>query len=260
MSDIEPQQSESILPAPGKKEMGTSDLEDIKRRIAVDGYTIIKGLDVSTEATAKQELLDLFQRLGTVVSYFDQPRIMDVKPQEGFQPASSGGKGYFDFHTDVTFHDSPPELFGLLCLQDDEIGGDSILADGYEVVNELADDNEALRNTLVNFPPPSHVKSGYIKQPILSRDTKRPTIRFRSDLIETSSDEQRRLIDRFAERVKANSRTLHLSKGELLVVDNHRMLHGRTDIVANPSKRHLLRIYANAQDSPNPVKKTVDVK
>ena len=209
------------------------------------GRVIVPDLDVSNQATAGFEISRVLSSIGQPVKFFTQPMIMDVKPQPGFQPASSGGKGFFPMHTDLTFHESPADLFGLLCIQDDSEGGDSFVADGYKVLEKVADDVAALRTQDVAFPTPSHVAGGPVNHNIVSGDAERPTIRFRSDMLVSAEEPVRGLLQRFGDAAQEVIEEMHLKPGELLIVDNRRMLHGRTEITDEDSQRHLLRMYAN---------------
>jgi gamma-butyrobetaine dioxygenase len=218
---------------------------ELLTQIENHGFAVIPGFEVSTLDVAKSGLTNQMQELGESVSYFGQPLVMDVKPQPNYQPVSSGGTAYFDLHTDLTFQETPPELFGLLCVDSDKEGGDSLVADGYEVLNKMQDDLNDLRNTDVTFPTPAHIAGKSVVRRIVSGDPSSPTIRFRSDLALGAGAEASELIQRFSTVTRATMQVMHLSPGDLLVVDNHRILHGRTEITANPSKRHLLRMYAS---------------
>jgi len=221
------------------------DSAELLLQVEHEGFAVIPDIDVSSVDAAGNGLAQHIQMLARPVSYFDQPLIMDVKPQANYQPVSSGGRAYFGLHTGLTFHDNPPELLGLLCIDNDNPGGDSLIVDGYKVLEEMSDDLDALRNTDITFPTPAHVAGESVVKRIVSGDPDRPVIRFRSDLALEAGAETPELIQRFSSIAHAAMRTVHLSPGDLLLVDNHRTLHGRTEISANPSRRHLLRMYGS---------------
>lgn len=219
--------------------------DHIKEQLEKQRYALVCDVDMSEP---RQALIDLMSKIGIPVSYFEQPMAMDVKPQAGYQPVSSGGQAYFSAHTDLTFHDTPPKYIGMLSLSQDDEGGDSILVDGRDIVSELSAEHRRLLEEIdVLFPTPQHISGPPSRQKVLTSNNSDMHIRFRSDLALGQQQDQSVIPALNAFRILAEQKqnVMKIQPGNALIFDNHTMLHGRTEITAQPSVRHLLRTYAN---------------
>jgi len=79
--------------------------------------------------------------------------------------------------------------------------------------------------------------------PIISQSNERYNIRFRKDLITQKTS---KAIEAFSEAVKKYAVRLSVSPGTIWILDNYRMLHGRTAIRGGlESNRFLKRVYSN---------------
>ena len=214
--------------------------------LANRGYVLVHGLDTNC---AREELLRILGDVANPVAFFDQPMIMDVTPLEGAQPTSYAGKGQFDLHTDLTFHDAPPAHMAMFCIAADEVGGDSVLADGFSVFDSFSlNEQQMFRESLIPFPQPKHINGGRpVLRPIMSGTDDIRLLRFRLDMLDLASlpADIRNLLVEFRKRAEQTMMQFHMQPGELQLVNNHRMLHGRTAITTIPSKRHLLRAYGS---------------
>lgn len=176
-------------------------------------------------------------KIGKTVTYFGEPEIMDLKPKAGFIGASYAGTGEFARHTDISYG-NPPRYLAIFCISPDRLGGgQSLIVDSRRVVAELTDAERLfLERTNFEFPPPPHVKDVQpFVGPVLSADGR---VRFRFDL---SNADLPGPVKRFSELADKHTEVVTLEPGTLYVFDNHRFLHGRTEI--RDPNRWLLRQY-----------------
>jgi alpha-ketoglutarate-dependent taurine dioxygenase len=200
--------------------------------------------DAGVLADPNKYLLDLVSSFATPLSYFDQPIIMDVTPKEGAEPASYAGRGKLDLHTDISWFSVPPKYVAMMCIHPGDIGGVPLVADGFEALADLDPVTiELLKNRDVSFAAPSHVNHSGHTAPIISMKDKNYQIRFRSDLLR---DQKTEAIDLFSKAIDRHALHLTIAPGSVWILDNYRILHGRTSINGDlRSRRFLKRIYAS---------------
>ncbi len=167
---------------------------------------------------------------------------VEFNPENQDEHAYSATAGDFPLHTDGAHWKKPPHLVLLLCCRASAHGGDTTLAHVDDVLAQL----EARHiQQLVNVP----VGFDDVDAPVLQQDPWR--IRWNHATLQRRH--QRGLwrphratldacqaLDVVLGGLAARP-ALHLAPGELLVVDNTRVLHGRTTFVA-ASNRLLKRV------------------
>ena len=173
--------------------------------------------------------------------------------------SSSGGEptdlsetaAEFAAHTDSTFLRSPHDVLALACRRSDGSGGLSFLVDVAAVVAHLdADDATALREPVFPFWLNDPLYGiGRHAAPVLD-ELGAGTARYRRDVVaqlvpDTPDLEQRhrdalRRLDELLDDA-ARDAEFALAPGQLLIFDNHRLLHGRTPLGSNTA-RELLRL------------------
>lgn len=148
-------------------------------------------------------------------------------------------------HTDGTELDEPPEVTGLLCVSSADSGGETLLVDGRKVIAELSAENRAALSLPLWFhsgvagSPERHqpVLNGvelrylrrYIEEGQRRRGVEPPT---------AALDE----LDRLTDRADLQLPVL-LRRGQLLVWNNRRFVHGRRSFIEQESRRWLVRMY-----------------
>ena len=193
----------------------------IKDDLAVRGFVLLSNV-------SEGDALGIVNGLGDVLLQ------TDVFPQANVRGDVSTDLP-MDFHTDhpgarwIAWH----------CIRQSSEGGESLLIDSLPLISRLTKDERAsLRNTRVRthvvFPTdtPTH--------PVLTRDIDiADRIYFTPWLI---SDESNQPLLRLGELIAKEERiSIRLKPGDLLVIDNTRMLHGRTAIRGD--RERLLRRY-----------------
>ncbi|GLA72066.1 hypothetical protein AtubIFM55763_002584 [Aspergillus tubingensis] len=172
----------------------------------------------------------------------------------------------FQWHTDCSYESAPPKYFALQVLQPDRYGGGTL---SLMTIAKLAHHlSPAVQKAL--FEPEFKIKipPEFFKQPdqqhimgsILGLDKMDNSlvVRFREDLIEPMNPRAaaayEELKDALNELAKSPQSMLHLTGTDLpeqsiVILDNHKWLHGR-DAIKDPA-RHLRRVRWNAMPFPS---------
>ncbi len=146
-----------------------------------------------------------------------------------------------DLHTDHI----KAKFIAWQCNSQAAIGGESILMDGLGALENASDD---LLNSLQNISIKSHRlffddKPHY---PLFSHTNK--VLYYASFLCETPiGSKEKQAYAWFQEQIKSTSKIeIKLSEGDWLIIDNHRMLHGRKGF-EKKSNRLLTRYWLSGQ-------------
>lgn len=222
------------------------------------------GFDLANIDRCKEQYLAFCKQLGTPIPHNHDPNslvwdIRAVKNSNSIYQTHSELSAEADLHTDSAFSDNPEDYFCLLVLRKAMCnGGASILLSAEQFVSELrkeekgARTEEILRTKPFPFSVPSIFAKNAEGRPEYSTGLilKDEHIRFRSDSIEnatqtfpSSIDAEQREAFAVAKRILADTpltETLMLEPGEVIIIDNKKILHGRQSF--EDENRHLLRI------------------
>ena len=165
-------------------------------------------------------------------------------------------------HTDLATREHPPGLQYLHCIANAAAGGDSLLVDGCKLCDRLAADEPEAWRLLTTRPIPFANKANDCDYrwcgPLITHnaqgelDTLRFTMWLRAPLV-GPVDEVRtiykalRAIVRLAEDPALVFR-FRLIPGDLLLIDNRRVLHGRTAFLPLTGERWLRGCYGERED------------
>jgi alpha-ketoglutarate-dependent taurine dioxygenase len=216
-------------------------IEQAVDRLATEGWVCCDAGGVLTDADA----LAWASRFGVPASYAGQTLVVDVRPRPGGAGASYAGTAEFDLHTDCAWHENPPRILVMFCLQIDQGGGGiPRLADGWAAFRTLTRaQQEMLRSTPLNFTPPSHVALPGVCSPVVSGEAGDIRLRFRADVVPAGLPGWAQT---FRSAVTTLSFEVPVRPGTAYIVNNHRMLHGRTALTSGQdSRRHFKRVYVN---------------
>ena len=160
-----------------------------------------------------------------------------IRPTPGAR-SFAGTAVFTPFHTDSQdFLGAPPAIQVMVCHRAATRGGATRLLDGWALLEHLARSNPSLHDALLTVPRLHRFYFG---------DVTRPTVaETRGHLAWTHSplppaDPIGASLDRELQRATAIE--LPIRTGETLVVDNHRMLHGRAAF--DDPERHFVRLLA----------------
>lgn len=220
--------------------------DTLKWHIRTNGWLILTGLTYEGDS---RKLLALSRYLGSPASYCGQRMIADVRPSPGENSSFHRGGQALALHTDKAFIAEPPRVLMLWCCQPDQDGGGiTKVCDGLAVFRTLPSELRwALTSTMLLFKPPAHVRERAFEGTIVSEHGGKRLLRYRLDLMtstEPPSAQFTRALSCLTESLETEATAHLLSRDELLILDNHRILHGRMGIPRPAlSNRHLLRMY-----------------
>lgn len=178
----------------------------------------------------EEQLNDLLSSLGKVIFTTD----VVIKPESKGMVTSSRG---LDFHTD---HHKAKYIVWY-CHKQTDMGGDSILIDAENIYQALS---EKVRQQLKTIELFEHKifpddKESY---PLVSEDENGNRKFYYSFWLVKNEDKNNPTMLEFQKAIKETKPIrMNLKKGDILVVDNHRVFHGRTPIEG--SKDRFLKRY-----------------
>ena len=161
-------------------------------------------------------------------------------------------------HSDNPYRDPVPGYIFLHCLQNDADGGDSTLVDGYHAAAILRHDDpaafETLASTDVTFR--YHDASAFLEHhaPLIERNAAGEVVQIRysnrTEMIGRLPIDQldawyaaRAAFWRLIAPASPLTLQFRLQPGELLIMDNYRLLHGRTGYTLATGTRHMRQCY-----------------
>lgn len=227
-------------------------LVDVADRAPAAGALLLKGAPVGrlpatppspTSPTVKDHvseftLLTAARRLGQPVGY--QPEhggnlVQNLVPTQvgADRQVSTSSKVDLMFHTEAAFHPHRPRYLLLLCLRGDPRAF-TTLASVHEVLPHLPTD---VVDVLFQPRFRTAVDESYLHgrsnvlgpaMPVLSGERARPSMVFDEDLMVGTDTEAEAALHALGDAVRAHQIGVALEAGDLLVVDNHVAVHGRT--------------------------------
>ena len=221
----------------------------LARALETSGTALLRNLDPSTP----DELLRVGEILGGFETGIEEEllgaRIMHlrydpVKIAPGQKPAYFTAD-HFALHTDVSYVPNPPRYMLLHCVHPDPGGGGSSQLADCDAAFALLDesDREVLTQKVFRFIYPPNCAVGE-SEPFAIREQAIWRFKYTSMRIPEFAIGA---VERFHQALTDVSELLLLTRGDLLVVDNHRIAHGRTTF-GRPGpglpERHLMRLYA----------------
>jgi hypothetical protein len=230
-------------------------IEQVRNRLAVDGACWLTGFN----AASQDPLLEWAERLGSwdlgIAEELLGPRIMHLRydPEKidlADQPAYFTSDD-FPLHTDVSYVPNPPGLMLMHCIRPDPWGGGQVLLAPCDGAQRMLPDEvmATLQQPLFRFRyPPACPVGSSAPAAILERGR----WRFKFACMEFAA-EHAPAVNAFYQALLAVCETVMLQAGDLLIVDNHRIAHGRSAFNASgagaeelPTGRHMKRCYVNA--------------
>ncbi|MBV6699399.1 TauD/TfdA family dioxygenase [Kitasatospora aureofaciens] len=149
-------------------------------------------------------------------------------------------------HTEGTQAENPPRLILLACQRGAKAGGQTVLVDGRAVLGELT----CLRPGAVEAlsAPRAAFFGGADGRftPVLGQGTDgRWQVRLRQDDLARFSPDVQPHLPALREALRRHTRTILLRPGQAVLIDNHRVLHGRTAFTGE-------RLFLRALGDPHP--------
>lgn len=177
----------------------------------------------------------------------DERGIVIISVREDFAAYLGASNEIHPLHTDGPFEKIPPKVMALQCEEPDPWGGLSLLVSARAIYQYLAQQDKEGLDLLFNPQVFSIQRDNqYEKRAIFDRKNDRIEMAFRTNdgkaNISILPEAQKifNLITEFIDNPK-NQLQFKLEKGQILVVDNTAILHGRTGFNRNsPRKLHRL--------------------
>ncbi|MGV9453134.1 TauD/TfdA family dioxygenase [Streptomyces sp. NPDC003635] len=257
------------------------------------GFVLLRGVppDLLGEAEAGIVLHGLGQYLGQPVSQTSDGRTLCHVRDFGAVPSGSAPPAYRT-RAAIRLHTAESDLLGLLCLRPARAGGHTLLASAAAVHNAVLAARPDLARHLYRThpfdrqPEQDSGEDTSLLSPLVTRHGDRPSMRYDRDRLAGGfragepgrvgdidgepggvggvdnepgragdvDSELYTLIDTAAAS-PAVRLELHLGPGDLLLLDNHVVLHGRSaydDFDAPQAQRHLLRLWLARPDGTTP--------
>jgi alpha-ketoglutarate-dependent taurine dioxygenase len=158
----------------------------------------------------------------------------------------------FPLHTDLSYVRNPPKFLLIHCVTPAPAGeGATLLADCSRAYGDLSEDSRSkLSQPLFLFRHPPGCPAGEQDQlAVHCVQDASEFWRFRPDIMEPRSDANG-AVDEFSSALQSMVVSIWLLRGDMLIVDNHRLAHGRTAFRPAQDlerRRHLRRCYAQAR-------------
>lgn len=220
------------------------------------GYTVVDLPEPKSDDEARSWLNQLEPWLGRgishkhaidgVVSLTNNPALYRdnvIRPQSD--------TGHQAPHTDGAFELQPPQLMSVLCLQSADEGGETLIVDMGDAAKVL--DESALRGLYVADAIAVIRGNQQAMHPVFSANGRGGTVaRFSNHEYNVSYPNQTAAepgftaIDQYIKDPN-NQRVINLRPGQLIVIDNERVLHGREEF-SSLLPRHLLRKWYDGKE------------
>ncbi|NET58342.1 MAG: hypothetical protein F6K47_19950 [Symploca sp. SIO2E6] len=204
----------------------------------------------------RQNLLDLGSYFGQIMPHrsSDSDGIATITPTPGANYTALTGQP-FNFHTDGSFMPTPPKVAILQCVVATETGGESQIVPAETLYNFLQEQDpiglealfepDAVVTTTVNgevYRGPVFVHAGDRVMLTYRPSDHQVTVQAKPEVAQTYH-----LIQTYLEN-GANKLQYKLQPGEILVMDNTRILHTRTPFQENQgAKRKFHRLWLNGK-------------
>ncbi|WP_406086361.1 TauD/TfdA family dioxygenase [Kitasatospora purpeofusca] len=155
--------------------------------------------------------------------------IRDTGRHDGRVGFGGLGRGDLALHTECAQLPRPPRLMVLACARAAEDGGESLVVDGKAVLAELAASHPAAMEAL-SAPRAAYFggSDGHFAPVLEHLCGGQWRLRLRQDELARFSAEVQAHLPALRRAVEHHTSRMRLACGQALVLDNHRVLHGRT--------------------------------
>ena len=266
------QQCRRRIPAPVRDV-----LERFRAGMIDEGVLLIHGLGVGdipeTPSEYHRDILGLHltsflaaliaEQLGILFGYEDEQHgalVQDVYPiPEDKDKVMGSGARFFDLHTENVHQETRPTYLGLLCVRSDPSqAAATLIASMNEIIINL---DPLVRDTLRKPLFISRIPLSFVRDlagprpevgphPVLAPDSAgNDTLRYNMNNTYGITASARQALDELNHLAKAARRYVSIDVGNLLLLDNRRVLHGRAEYSPryNGRDRWLRRFYVSGR-------------
>lgn len=214
-----------------------SGMSELRMLVDVDGYAVLPGIAAgrSTDRVAA--------RLGEIMLSWGGEVVQELIPKATSTPNTySGifGLNCFPFHTDLAHWPMPPRYLLLRCIRG-YADVPTMILDGRAIASEIGP--ELMGRALVR---PRRPRCGEVRMLRLRQsDGANEIIRWDTEYLKPASHVGEQVCSSFQSIVEEATAlpAVMVNDGDVMVIDNWRMLHARPAIAPNRRDRRLQRIY-----------------
>ena len=185
----------------------------ILNQLRDDGYVYFRN-------ASKEDLTEVLNTLGEVI------QITDVKVNVESKALVTSPRG-LDFHTD--HHKA--DIIAWYCIKQSSEGGQSIFVDGEQIINKF-NDSEKLQLSKIQLHEHKIFEDDKDSYPLIQKVENKYRLYYSFWLVNKNMNEiQNNLIKKFQAVIKKTKvQQVLLQPKDVLLMDNGRILHGRTEI------------------------------
>jgi hypothetical protein len=225
----------------------------IQNQLIREGYSVISlgGLADVSLANNRTEVTAMLTAIGTPIQVFETwPLWKPIVTNPHVEPWRAGGTGLIPLHIDFVNCESPPEYSCLLCLVEDAAGG------GQSIVSKTAEGAEQLTDKETDVLMEQVFTDGRVLDlRHVGKDVNPFAVinphsnwrfRFTAKMVHQMQESaQKRALEAFDRHLRKNEAQFHLRAFDLLIVDQHLVVHGRMPLLGDqarirPAERRLL--------------------
>ena len=230
-------------------------LDDVPTTIEALEDLVSYGVIILKEAPKELNSLEMLsKRLGPIHETLFE-RIHNVSVTGHVYNVAHTSKG-LPPHNDFASYKSQPSIQALHMLENECEGGESIIVDGWKLLEDLRDDRPDFFKILQDFDVPfrefDEENETFAEAPIIkcSNDGSIESFRYSNQLMQMIDPTKHGVKDFYMAYHELTTRihnpkyrsTFRLNGGEVLIVASHRVLHAREPFTPN-GKRHLQDAY-----------------
>lgn len=217
----------------------------------------------SKDRVSETTLLTVARLLGQPVGYLPEhggDLVQNILPtaSEATHQTSTSSRVQLAFHTETAFHPHRPRFLVLLCLRDDPAAATTLCSID-DLLPHLSERErlvlgEPRFRTRADESFGGGIRSGFGPlMRVLSGDRDHPTLVVDQELTRGVDDESQAALDTLLGLVEQHHTSVVLRSGDLLIVDNHRCVHGRSPFPArfDGTDRWLQRAFVVADLAPS---------
>ncbi len=238
---------------------------------AAGGYAVVRLRNIAQALGAGDQFLRLATAILAEVAIPFQPfqrwpLWKEIGTNLNANPGLSTGTGYNAFHMDLVNATRPPDYTTLLCVRPDPLGaGASILSDARAAVSHLTPSSRALLADVAysygSFFDLSDVGEEYKPFPVLDGEPANlGFVRFTAKMLAESGlhEAHAQAAKELADQMVAGQVSFTLQRGDVLIVNQHRWVHGREPLgggqhhVAPENRRLLLQLFLRSAGAIGP--------
>jgi hypothetical protein len=220
----------------------------LRKAIETDGYIVVDAGHVADPLVVLSGLLGVRQchaRSDAHGIVGDTTSYMDASWREYQSEYRGVGNAEFEFHTDGSFIYGPgldrPILVLLHCVEPAQQGGVNLLLDIQSIYDEVASEQPLMQHEL-SLPQFTFCRDNLLAAnvPVFARyDSSKVGIRWRFDPAVYGPESALKVMRAFHREYIVNSQPVevHLRANQVLVLDNIRMLHARTEATGSRRMR-----------------------